>query len=96
MNVKQGDLALIIHAGRGQNAGKIVKVGAFMPRGSTPIVDGHPWIVSETGWVVTAEGSELLGNGRKYRVAVIADRILRPVSGLPVEEYDRIMDEVPA
>ncbi|WP_186079334.1 hypothetical protein [Burkholderia gladioli] len=97
MNCKPGDLAIIT---RGREvAGRIVEVISPCPRNIIfQLPDGcshHPvdyeWIVKFQNPVIARLSS---GGTRKTYFAPVPDRVLRPISGVPVT--DDIEDEVPA
>ncbi|MBB1630286.1 hypothetical protein [Cupriavidus sp. UME77] len=92
MNVKAGDLAYIVGTVVPENNGHIVEVLFRDPEGT--IWDSEP------RWVVKSAGRKLFGisqqTGEHVEVVVgsLADRFLRPISGVPV--HDEQHDEVTA
>ncbi len=90
MNCKPGDLAIIIQSEISENIGRIVHVGG--PYGYA--FDGV------FRWVITAEGAPMRGcvaNGQfvDANTGFIEDYMLRPVSGLPINDETPIEINVP-
>ncbi len=84
MNVKPGDLAIIIKSIAG-NEGKIVKVLYGM--GINPEYAGYTWCFgSGYCWMceLSSPGKDIHGN--LFSQFPIPDSRLRPISGLPMEE----------
>lgn len=58
MNVKQGDLAVIVHSETGRNLGKIVEVLKLL--GESPVFDGRLWNPGDgPSWLVEAKGAPI-------------------------------------
>ncbi|HWT40937.1 MAG TPA: hypothetical protein VN081_06790 [Dongiaceae bacterium] len=104
MNVKAGDLAIIIAANHTpENIGTIVEVvriavpGELFANGNIRFT-GSP----NSAWVTKRDGGEpmpwRLASGNQFvaEEVVCEDRFLRPVSGLPIEEDVHTKDRVPA
>jgi len=96
-NCKIGDLAIVI--GKSSIAGRIVEVIGPCPR-NTPfcLPDGFPHEPVDYEWIVRLQNpvEARLDNGttRTTVYAPVPDRVLRPVSGLPIDED--VKDEVTA
>jgi hypothetical protein len=83
MNCKPGDLAFIVKAAFPQNIGVVVEVESLW--GHHPI-DGPCWnIRSRTPLLGVRYGSRVVYADTE---AFIADFCLRPISGVPVGEYE--------
>jgi hypothetical protein len=97
LNCKPGDLAIITNSlPTGSLCGRIVRV--VRPRTAGEIftaTDGYQCRGSEQEfcWVIEA-GDPIAWCGRLFYQRPFADRWLRPITGLPVDEETR--DEVPA
>jgi hypothetical protein len=101
MNVKAGDLAVII--GSSKYAGAIVEVLYLAPVGvEFQLPDGYFHIpVSPCSWVVKFQRlvpafGDLDQYVRHALYGVGSDHKLRPVSGLPIEEDTNIEERAPA
>lgn len=103
MNIKAGDLAIVIRSrtslGR-QFIGSIVEVVCAAPLADFKLPDGHSHIAGDTGdWVVKAIGMRFVvpmsnGGVRQSLYAVGHESCLRPITGLPIT--DDVTDEVTA
>lgn len=102
MNVKLGDLAIII---RGKTlAGRIVEIVGIVPKGvGFNLPDGYPQLPCDYEWIIKFVGSPIeapigqLGNPMGTRTTFYGcapDRVLRPITGLPIA--DDVTDEVTA
>lgn len=85
MNVKQGDLAILIKASVAENIGLIVQVGGFT--GNHPVY-GPLWGVKvdkyvQTGKFYGKEPVSFFGGVEAGAVVQAPDDWLRPVSGIP-------------
>ncbi|MEX3914854.1 hypothetical protein AB4Y43_01220 [Paraburkholderia sp. BR10872] len=82
MNVKAGDLAIVIHSENGDGIGMVLKVVSAWGR--------YP----EYGflWNVETPREVRTWSGRMTRFPQIPDAWLKPVSGLPIE--DEVTDEI--
>lgn len=88
MNVKEGDLAIIVRSDTGRNFGRIVRVEQFVGGTGTYYLDGVLFNLADgngRAWLVTSAAKNIwLGGDIGYvRRALYADEALRPVSGLP-------------
>jgi hypothetical protein len=86
MNVKQGDMAIVIYSLAG-NEGLIVEVIRFL--GDAPEYGGHLWKRGVTGpwWLVESHGSPIKDtSGGLWQAAPLLDANLRKISGLPDTE----------
>lgn len=92
MNVKQGDLAILTNSMVPENIGRIVRVLEFVG------AEVPGWCLNRSDyWAVEMAGGKALDHiGRLSTWGYVPDAWLKPVSGLPVEEYDRIMEKEPA
>lgn len=94
MNVKPGDLAIVINApNTPELVGRIVKVERRYTS-MEPMKGGHAAFVPDSvvAWVCSAPGGLPNRNVRTWVAftcpeRAIADSILRPVSGLPDEQH---------
>ncbi|HEP6279838.1 TPA: hypothetical protein VDA67_006426 [Burkholderia vietnamiensis] len=103
MNVKAGDLAIVVRSrtilGQ-QYIGSIVEVVCVAPLAEFKLPDGHTHIAGDPGdWVVKAVGMRFvvpMSNGRirQSLYAVGHESCLRPITGLPIT--DDVEDEVTA
>jgi hypothetical protein len=90
MNCKPGDLAYVIRAVvTPEMVGAVVSVLRSAVHMET--VDGIRYEVTEPGWVVESAGSSLPvrsndGILRIVKRRVVMDRLLRPISGVPVND----------
>lgn len=97
MNCKLGDMAIVI--GKSSIAGRIVEVIGHCPRGvQFCLPDGFPHEPTNYEWIVRLQNpvEAWLDNGttRTTVYAPAPDRVLRPVSGLPIDL--EVTDEVTA
>lgn len=84
MNVKKGDLAIIIKSSAG-NSGKIVEVLEFL--GENPIYNDEYFCINRGPcWLVHSDRP--LNSGEMLTTFPIPDAWLRPVSGLDVGDED--------
>lgn len=97
MNVKPGDLAIVIDAMRKENISKIVLVERYVKIGD----EFYGYLAGRDGWVVNCDSS--LAGSVNNRNAVVEtkfglfpDSCLRPVSGLPLQEDENIDIKEPA
>lgn len=99
MNVSKGDLAIIIKDGETvKTAGRIVEVLHLAPKTDFHLPDGYyhfgiasdlpMWVVKfESGTIKAPIGSDgIMKKTRETRYAVVDDRVLRPISGIPDTE----------
>jgi hypothetical protein len=95
MNCKPGDLAYIV--GSSKFAGRIVEVVSYAPIGvNFALPDGYTQIAQHYEWVIRFVGASIeaptgLGT-RVTRYATAPDRLLRPISGVPVN--DEVTDDI--
>lgn len=81
MNVKQGDMAILINSANGKAVGKICEVLRPIPGGR---------------WQCRFQTPIEKVNGEFSAIAHAKDEWLRPVSGLPLEECERHAEKEPA
>lgn len=84
MNVKPGDLAIVVKSRNGQNLGKIIEVLEWAPKGIESEMLGQQFFTDLDGW--RCKGDIFL-HGKIYPFGVFCDDGLRPVSGLPDTEH---------
>jgi hypothetical protein len=89
MNCKPGDLAIIVRNPYPENVGKVIEV--LSPFGEWG-AEGFCWIFRSVSPLVGNDS--LTGARMRGSEGFIADRVLRPISGVPVDEEQR--DEVRA
>ncbi len=92
MNVKKGDLAIVIKSACG-NEGQIIEVMKFL--GTNPIFQKRQWFKGGYGltWLIKFQNPVRNTRGVLYIECPCPDAWLRPVSGLP--EVDTIDTEHP-
>lgn len=92
MNVKQGDLAIVMHSETGRNLGKIVEVIKLL--GESPVFDGRSWGIGDgLLWLVEAKGAPIsVRFGPPLAVVPMPDAWLRPISGIPLN--DEVTDDL--
>lgn len=89
MNVKPGDLAYIV--GSSKLAGRIVEVVSRAPQGVPfALPDGYTQAPTDYEWVIRIVGAPVkaptdLGH-RLANYGTAPDRLLRPISGVPVND----------
>lgn len=91
MNVKKGDIAIVI---KGVSQGHIVTVGDYVTEGARVVIGERTARCLHNGWFCTANGSalkaEVFKDGKPYsppkyisdKTIPIRDEWLKPVSGL--------------
>jgi hypothetical protein len=85
LNCKSGDMAVVGNKALPINKDKIVEIGAFL--GEDPVWNGFRWNVGEgPRWIVTCKAGIFDSDGVGHFAAPVADRNLRPISGVPIDE----------
>lgn len=90
MNVKQGDLAIAIHAGNPGNIGRIFEVIRFVGQREFNGISGPAWLVRAVGIKATT------ACGGQTSEALAFDAWLRPISGIPDQEETTKQEPVAA
>jgi hypothetical protein len=82
---KPGDIAVVGGNALPINKDKIVEIGAFL--GEDPVWNGARWNAGEGPcWMVTCKYGITDNDGDTYFAAPFADKNLRPISGIPMNE----------
>lgn len=86
MNVKPGDMAIVVKSATGKNQGRIVEV--ISPLGESPWHNGYCWNPGDGFcWLVKFQSEVMALRPGRYLFAPVPDAWLRPVSGLEDEQH---------
>jgi hypothetical protein len=94
MNVKQGDLAILIKSSCG-NEGVVGVVGEYLAPNEIFICENgilRKWF-PEPGWMIRFPRPVMGSCGVSQITFIVCDSWLRPVSGLPIEEETKQTEE---